>query len=207
LQVGGFKTLSDYALLYNGQWKQSVPNGLLPGMLSNYTQDLLFSMERLSLSPHSIRRLHPTKNSLPFLMDTATVKKITTVTLEYLHSSGRLFYVDYRLLANLQKTTRYAAACDAYFYIHPTTGDFLPLAIRSNGSSNLTYTPQDAPNDWLLAKIMFNSNDAQHVALYHFAATHQVVYIVYEAAIRTLSNEHPVLAILNRSKFLDSFIT
>jgi hypothetical protein len=61
---------------------------------------------------------------------------------------------------------------------------------RPNGGSNLTYTPQDTPNDWLLA-------------FGHFAATHEVVEIVYEAAIRTLSDDHPVLAILNRSKFLD----
>jgi arachidonate 15-lipoxygenase (second type) / 8-lipoxygenase (S-type) len=179
-----------------------VPEGLDPGMLSNYTKDLLFSMERLSVNPYSVRRLHPTQDSLPFVVDNGAVKYVTGVALESLHASGSLFYADHRSQARLQKTIRYAAACDAYFYIHPTTSDFLPLAIRPNGGSNLTYTPLDTPNDWLLAKMMFNLNDFWYGQMYHFVATHEVVEIVYEAAIRTLSDNHPVLAILNRSKFL-----
>ena len=107
---------------------------------------------------------------------------------------------------NLQKKIRYAAACDASCYIHPATCDFLLLAIRPNGSSNLTYTPQNTPNDWLLAKMMFNLNDFWYRQWYHFTATYEVVEIIYEAAIRTLSNDHLVLAILNPSKFLDSCI-
>jgi Lipoxygenase len=199
-QAGGIKSLSDYQLLYKDQWKQTAPEGLDAGMLLNYTQDLLFSMERLSVNPFSIRRLHPTEDKLAFNVDDAIVTKLTGKTLESLHSTGNVFYVDHRDQANLPKATRYAAACDAYFYIHPKSGDFLPLAIRPNAGSDLIYTPLDQENDWLLAKIMFNVNDFFYGQFYHFAGTHEVVEIVYQAAVRTLSDDHPILGILSRSK-------
>jgi hypothetical protein len=79
------------------------------------------------------------------------------------------------------------------------SGDFLPLAIKPNvEGSDLVYTPQDLPNDWLLAKMMFNSNSFWHAQWYHLAATHAVGEIVYLSAIRTLSEEHPIMAILHR---------
>jgi len=102
---------------------------------------------------------------------------------------------------NLPKTSKFAAACDAYFYIHPESHDFLPLAVRPNAGSSLIYTPHDPPNDWLFAKMLFNINDFYFAQMYHFAATHEVVEITYQAAIRTLSDDHPVLAILGRSMF------
>jgi hypothetical protein len=98
----------------------------------------------------------------------------------------------------LTPTERYSAACDAFFYIDPTSEDFLPLAIRTNVGSNLIYTPMDEPADWLLAKIMYNVNDFWFAQWKHLASTHEVVQIAYLAAIRTLSDEHPVLALLDR---------
>jgi arachidonate 15-lipoxygenase (second type) / 8-lipoxygenase (S-type) len=201
-QAGGIKSLSDYNILYKGQWVNSVPEGVDSGMLSNYTQDLLFSMERLSTNPYSIIRLQNTGDGLPFTIDDAIAKNLTGITLEELYTRGHLFYADNRVQANLTKTARYTAACDAYFYIHPESGDFLPLAIRPNAGSNLIYTPLDQPNDWLLAKVMFTTNDLWYGQLYHFAGTHSIVEIVNEAAIRSLSDDHPILAIVNRSKRL-----
>jgi arachidonate 15-lipoxygenase (second type)/8-lipoxygenase (S-type) len=159
-------------------------------------------MERLSLNPYSVRRLNPARlDSLPFDVDDITAVKITGATALSLLASGSLFYVDHRFQAELESTGRYAAACDALFYISPETGDFLPLAIRTNVGSNLIYTPADTANDWLLAKIMFNLNDLWHSQFYHFAATHVVAEIAYEAAYRTLSDNHPVMALLERREF------
>ena len=167
-------------------------------METNYTQDLLFSMERLSISPYQVRRLDPSSDSLEFEIDDSTAKAVSGMTLAQLLQAGRLFYADYRDQANLTPTTRYSAACDAYFYIDESSGEFLPLAIRTNVGSNLIYTPKDSPNDWLLAKMMYNVNDFWFAQWNHLAGTHEVVQIAYMAAIRTLSEEHPVLAVLNR---------
>ncbi len=199
-QYDGLNTVNDYTKLYPGNFQNTLPGGPDPGAESNYTQDLYFSMERLANSPYQVRRLDPSSDSLAFQPDSSAVKQTTGTTLSSLFQAGRLFYADYRDQADLAKTTAYGAACDAYFYIDPSSGDFLPLAIRTNAGSNLIYTPQDTANDWLLAKIMFNVNDFWYAQWNHLAATHEVVQIAYMAAIRTLSADHPVLAVLNRRK-------
>ena len=73
------------------------------GMLSNYTQDLLFSMERLSVNPYSIKRLRPAEYDLPFTMDDMVVAGLTRVTLEGLHEIGHLFYANHRAQKILQE--------------------------------------------------------------------------------------------------------
>jgi len=172
------------------------------GQLTNYTQDLLFSMERLSVNPYPVRRLNPIKDTLPFPVDTGSVQKLAGTDLQTLFKTGSLFYVDHSSQAKLPKTGRYSAACEAYFYIHPQSKDFLPLAIKPNAGGNLVYTPLDQANDWLLAKIMFNVNDLFHGQGYHLVNSHAVAEIVHQAAIRTLSDDHPILAVLNRRGYL-----
>ncbi|KAH8915766.1 putative arachidonate 5-lipoxygenase [Atractiella rhizophila] len=192
---GGLTNYNDYATkLYDSLWNTTIPHGVAPGMLTNYTSDLLFSMERLSAQPYSIRRVKKS-DPLNFKVDDKTSRKLTTQTQTQLQKAGRLFYVDYRNQADFILTTgRYAGACDAFFYIHPKSGDFLPLAIRPNNGSPLIYTPADPANDWQLAKMLFELNDFW----YHFVATHEVVDLVYEAAVRTLSIDHPVHALMTR---------
>ena len=157
-------------------------------------------MERLSVNPFSTHRLRP-EDALPFVPDDAIVSKIAGTSLDSLHRSGRLFLAShsYQTRYKLQ-AGRFAAACDAYFYLHPKTNDFLPLAIKTNVGSNLTYTPLDSDNDWLFAKMMFNSNDFLHSQIFHLANSHAVAEIVYLAALRNLGARHPVRAFLDRSK-------
>ncbi|USW50314.1 Putative lipoxygenase, lipoxygenase domain superfamily [Septoria linicola] len=199
-KYNGLKTLDDYVNLYDDEWVNSTfPTGVSPGILSNYTQDLLFSMERLSFNPYAVRRLS-TEEELPFYMDDQLARDIAEQSLGELQGSERLFYVDHRNQSSLTRVTdgKYAAACDAYFYISQSSGEFLPLAIRTNTNNSLIYTPQDSAEDWLLAKMIFNANDFFMAQFHHLSNTHYVAEIAYQAAIRTLSEEHPVLAILSR---------
>jgi arachidonate 15-lipoxygenase (second type) / 8-lipoxygenase (S-type) len=116
-------------------------------------------MERLTFQPYSIRRVSPNE-ALSFTVDDTTAIQLTTLTHKALQSQGRLFYVDYRNQGNLVLTSgRSAAASEAYFYIHPTKNQFLPLAIRLNRGSSIVYTPLDSFNDWTLAKMYFELND------------------------------------------------
>ena len=193
--------MDDFPKLYQGQWGRQAPSGPYLGMLTNYTDDLLFSMERLSINPMSLQRAKPDSDYL-FEMDDAIARNLSTMCICELLDSGRLFYVDYSFLGELPlQDGKYAGASQAYFFIHPTSGDFLPLAIKPGISgSDLIYTPLDEPTDWLFAKMLFNGNDAWFGQFYHLAATHEVVDIVYAAAVRTFSEEHPLLAVLGRSK-------
>lgn len=189
--------MEDYTLLYNDEWVKTLPSGPAPGVLTNYSQDLFFSMERLANNPFSVKRLTP-GTSLPFDVDDATAQAITGSSMAGLLAAGRLFYADHTDQATIAKTTdKYGAACSAYFYI-AAAGDFLPLAIRTNTGADLIYTPEDDPEDWLLAKILFNINDFYFTQVYHLAATHEVIQIAWMAAIRSLSVEHPVYGLLNR---------
>ena len=194
------QTLEDYTKLYDNEWENTLPKRPDPGVLTNYTQDLLFSMERLSLSPYQVRRLDPSADELAFQIDNSTAMNVSGMTLQQLLQTGRLFYADYRDQKNLTPTARYSGACDAYFYIDKSSRDFLPLAIRTNVGAEVVYTPADSADDWLLAKIMYNVDDFWFAQWNHLAGKHEVVQIVWMAAIRTLSVEHPVLAILNRCR-------
>ncbi|KAH8883024.1 Lipoxygenase [Thozetella sp. PMI_491] len=200
-QYNGLKTLDDYVALYKHELQNSLPDGPVLGSLTNYTQDLFFSMERLANSPYNVRRLYPSNDTLQFQVEDVVALQVANMTLQQLFQSGRLFYTDYRPHKDLVRTPRYAAACDAYFFIHPKSGHFLPLAIRTNVGSSLIYTPLDSPNEWLLAKIMHNVNDFFFAQTSHLASTHEVVQIAYMAAIRTLSSAHPVLGLLDRMTY------
>lgn len=156
-------------------------------------------MERLSINPYAVRRLLAVE-TLPFLVNDSIVTSITTTTLHDLLWSGSLFYTDYRSQSQYEATPRYTAYTDAYFYICPQSGDFLPLAIRTNIGSNLIYTPEDSPLDWLLAKMMLEVNDVFSADTYHLVNQHVVAEAVHQAALRTLSDQHPVMQILNRCK-------
>lgn len=110
---------------------------------------------------------------------------------------------DFKFLnRDLSSSGKYGAGCQAYFYIDKA-GDFLPLAVKpivkGREASALVYTPEDSPADWLLAKMLLNQNDGYHSTWAHVGQSHSAAEAPYLAAIRSLSNEHPVMAILNRS--------
>ncbi|CRG92687.1 hypothetical protein PISL3812_09752 [Talaromyces islandicus] len=200
---GGLKTWQDYEkVLYDGQLKNSNPRGVTPGMIANATQDLLFSMERLSEHPYAVRRVMANE-ALPFPLGNNLTAKIVgeNATLESLRDSSRLFIVDHSYQKDYKLATvveRYPVACSAYFYIDSKSGDFLPLAIRTNVDMDLTYTPLDSANDWLLAKMMFNANDMFHAQMLHLVISHDVTESVHQAALHTLSENHPIMVILER---------
>ncbi|KAK1544119.1 manganese lipoxygenase [Colletotrichum paranaense] len=196
---GGLKRLEDFKILYDGHWSGSVPGGIAKGQFSNFTSDLLFAMERLSTNPYIIRRLTYRKDKLPFPLDDKTVRKITGTTLDSLHRDGRLFLADHSYQKKyFAQQGRYSAACQALFYLDKRSDHILPLAIKTNVGADLTYTPLDTTNEWLLAKIMFNVNDFFHGQVYHLLNSHDVAEIVYLAALRTFSSRHPVLNLMER---------
>ncbi|KAI0487059.1 lipoxygenase [Xylaria cf. heliscus] len=196
---GGLNKLEDYANLYDGQWENAFPDGPFPGMLTNFTDDRLFSMMRLSASPYRIKRVKPS-DSLLFPVDNAAA--ITGLSLQQLKAQGRLFLEDFSEMKELDPTDKFGAGSQSYFYIHPKSGDFLPLAIRplvkGRENSALVYTPKDEPTDWMLAKLIMNSADLWHTTWSHITMSHSAAELPYLAAIRTLSDSHPVLAIINR---------
>ena len=74
----------------------------------------------------------------------------------------------------------------------------MPLAIKTNTGADLVYTPLDEPNDWMLAKLMFNVNDMFHSQMFHLVASHDISEAVHQAALHTLSDHHPIMLVLDR---------
>lgn len=64
--------------------------------MTNYTLDLLFSMERLSQNPYPLRLIKPHER-LPFYIARDVTFKVTGTSLEELRARGNLFYVDRKL--------------------------------------------------------------------------------------------------------------
>ncbi|KAI1308152.1 lipoxygenase [Xylaria venustula] len=200
IERGNFSSLDDYAKVYDGLWQTSLPSGPLPGMLTNHTDDRTFSMMRLSSIPYRLNRLQR-GDALLFPVDAEVSKSITGHTVEELHDKGRLFYEDFAEMKDQEATPAYGAGCQAYFYIDDA-GDFLPLAIKlivkGREDSALVYTPKDIPAEWLFAKMTINANDGWHSTWGHTTQSHSAAEAPYLAAIRTLSENHPVLAVFNR---------
>ncbi|TAQ89914.1 hypothetical protein B7494_g1760 [Chlorociboria aeruginascens] len=199
-EAGGLQNLSSFNVIYENQWQYTIPDGVSPGILTNWTQDHLFSMERLSTNPYVVRRLHPANDTLPFLIEENVVRQVAGgVSLDELHNSGRLFFADHSVQKRFPiNPGRWAAACSAYFFIHPKSGEFLPLAIKTNVETDLIYTPLDDENDWLFGKMAFELNDLFHGQIYHLSNTHDIAEPVYLAALRTLSIRHPIRGFLDR---------
>jgi len=190
-------TVESYKKLYENEWLKAVPGGPFVGILANGSSDLTFSMERLSTQPYKIRRLK-TGEQLSFTVDDAIVTKLAGMPLKKLRNQGRLFYIDYRDQAPLVlQSGRYAALCEAYFFIS-TNDQFLPLAIKPNAGSSLVYTPLDSSDDWSLAKMMFNLNDLWWGQWSHLISVHAVIDLVSLASLRTMSTEHPVFGLIGR---------
>ncbi|KAI0489926.1 lipoxygenase [Xylaria cf. heliscus] len=200
IAAGNFSTLDDYAKVYDNQWTTSLPDGPLPGMLTNHTDDRTFSMMRLSSVPYRLRRVQR-DDALLFPLDAELSKSITGHSLEDLHAQGRLFSENFVEMKDQETTTAYGAGCQAYFYIDDA-GDFLPLAIKlivkGREDSALVYTPKDLKDEWLFAKMTINANDGWHSTWGHTTMSHAAAEAPYLTAIRSFSDNHPVLALLHR---------
>lgn len=203
-QNGGLETWDDYTrVLYDGQLKNSNPRGTSPGIQSNATQDLLFSMSLLSLHPYVLEKVKQDAQLLLSLDDEITEKIAgDKETLTSLRDSDRLFIADFSYQKDYdvaEVVEHYHVACTGYFFIHKDSGDFLPLAIRTNTDADLTYTPLDDYNDWLLAKMFFNANDMFDAQMRHLVHSHDVTESVHQAAIHTLHESHPIMTLLERA--------
>ncbi|KAF2451749.1 Lipoxygenase [Karstenula rhodostoma CBS 690.94] len=202
---GTLRTLDDYAtVLYKDQWLNASPLKPALGSLTNYTLDSFFGGERL-VRPYSLYKATDKDTKLIDISDDE-VKKIAGWTIAELLKAGRLFAVDHSYQADQttyvpsQFNDKYGAPATALFYLDDKK-DLLPLGIRTNVGANLTYTPLDAENDWFLAKIIFNVADQFHNQIYHLTATHNVGEALHEAAMRTLSHKHPIMAVLDRLNY------
>lgn len=120
-------------------------------------------------------------------------------TLQALIEDKLLYVCDYEILSDTApKTGFYSAAPIVLFSSDTINQCLLPIAIQiERDPSAPIFTPDDAPNDWLLAKMWARVADISvHQLSSHFALTHGVLEAYAVAALRTLSPTHPLFQLM-----------
>lgn len=76
-------------------------------------------------------------------------------------------------------------------------GEMMPIAIQLDATSDRIYTPFDAPQDWLLAKICVQVADGNHHEMNsHLCRTHFVMEPIAVGTARQLAKNHPLSLLL-----------
>lgn len=210
-----FRAFNDFFQLYaSDHFAAILDGGPYRGIVESGGTDDAFAIARLSCQPFVLRRLRPGQDKVPFAISDSVVVDLTDelfTSVDELLTTGRLFYVDYRLLTRQTlDEAQYTAATETLFFQDPQKGDALsPLAIRMHpilgkvlqpppmkDDSLRVFTPLDDENDWALAKMVFSQNDLWFGSIYHLACTHNVLDVLCLSAVRNLSPHHPIFALL-----------
>ena len=140
-------------------------------------------------------------NTLPkvFNLDNAFHFPTINLTLGELIDQELLYICDYEMLENASPPEgRYLAAPIVLFYSDKNNHHLMPIAIQiDRDKKSIVFTSDDAPNDWLLAKMWARVADISVHQLYsHFLLTHGVTEAFVIAAHRIFSPVHPVFQLL-----------
>ncbi|MBG1242454.1 lipoxygenase family protein [Nostoc sp. NZL] len=181
-----------------------------PDVINNYKTDSCFAEQRLSgANPLAIRRIDVLPDN--FAVTDYHFQKVagTEFTLEKALKEGKLYFLDYPLLSDIQggvynNVKKYLPKPQALFYWQSNDshngGSLVPVAIQINhdsGINSLIYTPDDPHLDWFLAKTCVQIADGNHQELgSHFAYTHAVMAPFAIVTARQLAENHPIALLL-----------
>ena len=181
-----------------------------PDVIKNYKTDSCFAEQRLSgANPLAIRRIDVLPDN--FAVTDSHFQKVagTEFTLEKALKEGKLYFLDYPLLSDIQggvydNVKKYLPKPQALFYWQSNDssngGSLVPVAIQINhdsGAKSMIYTPDDPHLDWFLAKTCVQIADGNHQELgSHFAYTHAVMAPFAIVTARQLAENHPIALLL-----------
>ncbi|MFS0518663.1 lipoxygenase family protein [Nostoc sp. UIC 10607] len=181
-----------------------------PDVINNYKTDSCFAEQRLSgANPLAIRRIDVLPDNFAVTDDHFQKVAGTEFTLEKALKEGKLYFLDYPLLSDIQggvynNIKKYLPKPQALFYWQSNDshngGSLVPVAIQINhgsGTNSLIYTPDDPHLDWFLAKTCVQIADGNHQELgSHFAYTHAVMAPFAIVTARQLAENHPIALLL-----------
>lgn len=131
-----------------------------PKSRSTDPSDESFGSQRLSIKTFSLWTFRSGNDSLPSdpaLAKAANVTKIcgsNQTSVSDIAASGTLYVTNFSDFGQWSETSgaMYVASVVAYFCYNDEANKLLPLAIRIV-DTNVTYTPFDRPEEWVLAKM------------------------------------------------------
>ena len=185
--------------------------------VKNWDGDAEFGRQTLNgMNPVGIHRIKAIPDKFPVTEKHVSGLLKGGLTLEEEVAAGHIYLVDFEILEGvdsgwkeeekcfsmLRSITRdksrklELAAAMCLFYHDTATDDLLPVAVQlgqTPGPQFPIWTPNDTPNDWLLAKFWFRNADAQVGQLVtHLAHTHFFVEPFAVAMHRCLPGAHPL---------------
>ena len=199
---GPAQSIEDYAALF-----RSIG---LPPIHRDFSKDRTFAAMRVAgPNPVVLRRVDRPDDRFP--VTEAHFRRAIPEggdTLEAAGREGRLYLLDYSMLARIENSTfpdvqKYVYAPLCLLVLHKTRKVLMPVAIQCQqapGPDNPIFTP-DEKVDWMVAKMIVKVADGNHhEAVTHLGRTHLFVEPFIMATQRQLAANHP-LGILLRPHF------
>ncbi|KAJ3259409.1 hypothetical protein HK103_002335 [Boothiomyces macroporosus] len=177
-----------------------------PYSIINWEADSSFGQDRLSWGGYSLKAETANVLNVP---DTITVQ-LTGLTFAQLLSQNRIYKVDYSNIGSYSKSNVGQAnplgqsIPGTYLNLYiDASGNPYPLAIKVV-DTGLVYTPLDAPEDWMFAKLAFSTSEGFFLPMEHFLINHMSLIAARVELMRHVSVQHPVYALLSHH-FTDSY--
>jgi hypothetical protein len=99
---------------------------------------------------------------------------------------------------------KYGPSVIGFFCYNTAKRQLLPFAIAIL-DTKLTYTPQDTPEEWQLAKMALDAADVNFQQMRHFVEIHMVYVPVQVEMMRSMATNHPIYALLDYH-FFSNFV-
>jgi hypothetical protein len=174
--------------------------------MSADNSDELFGLQRTTIKSFQLREATPQdlNGSALALSDWQMIQHcgLSAAALELTHALFVESYPDVGKYNDPQQPQKYVPNVVGFFCVHADTGGLMPIEIRLL-DTGLAYTPLDSQDEWTLAKMALETASVAFHQVGHVAWTHAVTVPLRVEAMRTMSKQHPVLALLRRHVFAD----
>lgn len=199
-----FTTESDHQQAYEAL----ASSGMISTPLACDSSDENFGSMRLSILGNNLKLVHSGEYA-EYLWEVpsgALVDVCGELSLSSVLKNRRLFVVDLADYGDLTdeaaKGFKYLPNVIGFFCHNIDKRQLLPLAITLV-DSELTYTKEDSPGEWQMAKMALHATEVNFQQMRHFVETHLISVPVQVEMIRSMAAEHPVYALLDYHFFAD----
>eukprot|EP00644_Phytophthora_capsici_P009869 jgi/Phyca11/529141/estExt2_fgenesh1_pm.C_PHYCAscaffold_390014 len=199
-----FTTESDHQQAYEAL----ASSGMISTPLACDSSDENFGSMRLSILGNNLKLVHSGEYAeyLWEIPSGALVDVCGELSLSSVLKNRRLFVVDLADYGDLTdeaaKEFKYLPNVIGFFCHNIDKRQLLPLAITLV-DSELTYTKEDSPGEWQMAKMALHATEVNFQQMRHFVETHLISVPVQVEMIRSMAAEHPVYALLDYHFFAD----
>ncbi|KAL4111665.1 hypothetical protein PRIC1_003343 [Phytophthora ramorum] len=167
-----------------------------------------FGALRLGIRGYQIKLVNVSEWSDPLdsLTDSLVLEQCNDDTIDAAVSNHKVFVQDFSAMGQYTDSSKteskYAPNVVGFFCNNDDNGLLLPLAIQIV-DTGLTYTKEDSAGEWQLAKMALDATELNFQQMFHLVHTHMVSIPIQVEMMRSMSEEHPIYALLSYHFFGD----